>query len=160
MKSTKHFAFTTPLPPDDLLARLPLELDAYASEHRLRDGLLFKKTEDGFRIGLGQAGHSHGDWYFATMERAGDVTYIQGEIKTDPPYESDNQPKWKTVLDWIGIGFLALLCAIPILVIWLVFGVKSLIRKLRGLPRELTREEILVDFMTTRMGCTPNSPPQ
>lgn len=37
---------------------------------------------------------------------------------------------------------------------YFAFGVSALIRKFRGLPHELMREETLVGFMTNRMGCT------
>lgn len=105
MEQKNRFAFTTPYQPVDILARLPRELSIYACEHRLRNGLLFEETEDGFRIVLG-----------------------------------------------------LILFAIPLLIVILILGSSTLIRKSRGIPPQPTKEEILTGFMTTRMGCAQTFP--
>ncbi|MBQ7355564.1 MAG: hypothetical protein IJW62_08605 [Clostridia bacterium] len=150
----KHFVFTSPHQPIDILRRMPRELNAYAREHRLRDGLRFEEIEGGFRIGLERAGHSHGYWYFGSMEQRDGVTYIHGEIKVHPPHEHQPQTVRSKFTEWLLIVLILILFALPLLIIWIILSVKSLTRKRRDLPVLQTKEEILIDFMTTRMGCT------
>lgn len=63
--------------------------------------------------------------------------------------------KWEKAKDVIFTVFVALLCLIPILVIYAVQGILRLIGKLRGKPVEatLSTEEKLTHFMTEVMGC-------
>lgn len=149
-KKDKTFAFTTPLPPTDF--KLNLREAVYDSGH-----LLYEDTPNGFDLGIERGGHS-GYWYAATLTEIEDGTEMRGEIvyrslHGDGSYREATQ--WEKTKDVIFTVFVALLCLIPILVIYAVQGILRLIGKIRKKPLEITlsTEEKLTHFMTEVMGC-------
>ncbi len=150
-KKDKTFAFTTPLPSTDF--KLNLREAVYDSGH-----LLYEDTPNGFDLGIERGGHSGGYWYTATMTETEAGTEMRGEIvyrslHGDGSYREAT--KWEKAKDVIFTVFVALLCLIPILVIYAVQGILHLIGRLRGKPVEATMstEEKLTHFMTEVMGC-------
>lgn len=151
MKNKQVFAFTTSLPPTDF--KLNLREAVYDSGH-----LLYEDTPNGFDLGIERGGHSGGYWYTATLTKTEGGTEMRGEIvyrslHGDGSYREAT--KWEKAKDVIFTVFVALLCLIPILVIYAVQGILRLIGKLRGKPVEATMstEEKLTHFMTEVMGC-------
>ena len=150
-KKDKTFAFTTPLPPIDF--KLNLRDTVQNSGH-----LLYEDAPNGFDLGIERGGHSGGYWYTATMTETEAGTEMRGEIvyrslHGDGSYREAT--KWEKVKDVIFTVFVALLCLIPILVIYAVQGILRLIGKIRKKPLEITMstEEKLTRFMTEVMGC-------
>ena len=150
-KKNKTFAFTTPLPPIDF--KLNLRETVQNSGH-----LLYEDTPSGFDLGIERGGHSGGYWYTATMTETENGTEMRGEIvyrslHGDGSYREAT--KWEKAKDVIFTVFVALLCLIPILVIYAVQGILRLIGKIRKKPLEITMstEEKLTHFMTEVMGC-------
>ena len=151
-KKNRIYAFTTHLLPTDF--KLNLREAVYDSGH-----LLYEDTQNGFDLGIERGGHSGGYWYAATMTETEGGTEMRGEIvyrslRGDGSYREAT--KWEKVKDVIFTVFVALLCLIPILVIYAVQGILRLIGKLRGKPVEATMsaEEKLTHFMTEVMGCS------
>ena len=151
-KSKQVFAFTTPLPPTDF--KLNLRETVQNSGH-----LLYEETPSGFDLGIERGGHSGGYWYTATMTETEAGTEMRGEIvyrslHGDGSYREAT--KWEKAKDVIFTVFVALLCLIPILVIYAVQGILRLIGKIRKKPLEITMstEEKLTHFMTEVMGCS------
>lgn len=150
-KKDKIYIFTTPLPPADF--KQSLRDAVHDSGH-----LLYEDTQNGFDLGIGRGGHSGGYWYAAALTETEDGTEMRGEIvyrnlRGDGSYREAT--KWEKAKDVIFTVFVALLCLIPILVIYAVQGILRLIGKLRGKPVEATMstEEKLTHFMTEVMGC-------
>ena len=151
-KKNRIYAFTTHLQPADF--KLNLREAVYDSGH-----LLYEDTQNGFDLGIERGGHSGGYWYAATLTEIEDGTEMRGEIvyrslHGDGSYREST--KWEKAKDVIFTVFVALLCLIPILVIYAVQGILRLIGKLRGKPVEATMstEEKLTHFMTEVMGCS------
>lgn len=150
-KKNKTFAFTTHLPPADFKQKLREAV--YESGH-----LLYEDTQDGFDLGIERGGHSGGYWYAATLTETENGTEMRGEmvyrsLHGDGSYREAT--KWEKTKDMIFTVLVALLCLIPILIIYAVQGILRLIGKLRGKPLEITMstEEKLTHFMTEVMGC-------
>lgn len=150
-KKDKIYIFTTPLPPTDF--KQSLREAVYDSGH-----LLYEDTQNGFDLGIERGGHSGGYWYTATMTETEAGTEMRGEIvyrslHGDGSYREAT--KWEKAKDVIFTVFVALLCLIPILVIYAVQGILRLIGKIRKKPLEITlsTEEKLTRFMTEVMGC-------
>ena len=151
-KKDKIYIFTTPLPPADF--RLNLGEAVGDSGY-----LLYEDTQNGFDLGIERGGHSGGYWYTATMTETEAGTEMRGEIVYrslcgDGSYREAT--KWEKAKDVIFTVFVALLCLIPILIIYAVQGILRLIGKIRKKPLEITlsTEEKLTHFMTEVMGCS------
>lgn len=149
---TEYFAFETNTSPENLLRSLPSVFDDYWRENRL--DLRLNVMEDGkrFRIGLGRAGHSSGDWYCAHIEKVDGKTRISGKIILDPDENDLPKPVEKMPFrDWLWVAPLAslivILGAIP-------YAIWQIIRWVRRAPKPMKEEEILVDFMTNAMNCS------
>lgn len=149
---TEYFAFETNTSPENLLRSLPSVFDDYWRENHL--DLRLNVMEDGkrFRIGLGRAGHSSGDWYCARIEKVDGKTRISGKIILDPDENDLPKPAEKMPFkDWLWVAPLAslvvILGAIP-------YAIWQIIRWVRRVPKPMKEEEILVDFMTNAMNCS------
>ncbi len=145
------YAFTTSLPPADF--KQSLRETVYDSGH-----LLYEDTPSGLNLGIERGGHSGGYWYVATLTETEDGTELRGEIvyrslHGDGSYREAT--KREKIQEKFFIAIVVLLCLIPILVFYAVWGILLLIGKLRGKPVEATMstEEKLTRFMTEVMGC-------
>ena len=159
MKKQHYFSFETPLPAQKLLAQLPNALREYnAASYNPWSDLRYeipKYSNNRFRIGIERAGHSFGGyWYCATIHEAEAGSRITGNIVFNPDENDISQGSEETIWDKLQTIFFFVLLFIPIVLLWIGLGIYYLYRRIRHLPRELNKEEKLVEFMTKHLSCT------
>ena len=157
-KKPSYFAFNTPLSPQKLLTQLPEALREYnAVTDNPWSNLRYeipKGSHNRFRIGLERAGHSFGGyWYCATMEETEAGCRIAGNIVFNPDENDVGQGSEETLWDKMQVGLLRVLLLIPLILFYIGYGIYLLYRRIRNLPKDLTKEEKLVDFMTKHLAC-------
>lgn len=158
MKKPSSFVFNTSLSPQKLLSQLPEALREYnaVTDHPWSE-LRYEIPERGqnrFRIGIERAGHSNGGyWYCATMEETEAGCRITGNIVFNPDENDVSQGSEETLGDKIQAGLLCVLLLIPLILFYIGYGIYLLYRRIRNLPKELTKEEKLVDFLTKHLDC-------
>ena len=157
-KTPAHFAFETPLSAQQLSERLPEALREYNTvnydpwtdlRHEVPHG-----SQNRFRIGIERAGHSNGGyWYCATIDETEKGSRITGNVVFDPDENDISQGSEETLWDKIQFVLLVILLLIPLILFWIGYGIYNLYRRIRHLPKELTKEEKLVHFMTKYLSC-------
>ena len=150
-KKKEAFVFTSPQSPEAFKLAL-------RGAVREKGAMLYEDTEAGFDLGIERGGHSGGYWYVATLTETEDGTEMRGEIvyrsfHGDGSYREAT--KREKIQEKFFIAIVALICLIPILVFYAVWGILLFIGKLRGRPVEVTMstEEKLTHFMTEVMEC-------
>ena len=155
MKKPTYFAFETSLSAKQLLDRLPEALkeknaDNYSAWDALRSEIP-RGSNNRFRIGVERAGHSLGGyWYCATIEDAEQGSRITGNIVFNPDENDISQGPEETLWDKVQFVLLFVLLLIPIILLWIGFRIYKWIRHI---PKELSKEELLVHFMTKYLSC-------
>lgn len=154
-KTPTYFAFETPLSAQELFERLPEALREYNTanydpwtdlRHEIPPG-----SKDRFRIGIERAGHSFGGyWYCATIEEIEQGSRITGNVVFNPDENDISQGPEETLWDKIQFVLLFVLLLIPIILLWIGFRIYKWIRHI---PKELSKEELLVQFMTKYLSC-------
>ena len=150
-KKKEAFVFTSPQSPE------AFKLALREAVHE-KGAMLYEDTEAGFDLGIERGGHSGGYWYAATLIETEDGTEMRGEMvyrsfHGDGSYREAT--KWEKIQEKFFMAILVLICLIPILVFFAVWGILLLIGRIRGRPVEVTMstEEKLTRFMTEVMGC-------
>ena len=150
-KKKEAFVFTSPQSPE------AFKLALREAVHE-KGAMLYEDTEAGFDLGIERGGHSGGYWYAATLTETENGTEMRGEIvyrsfHGDGSYREAT--KWEKIQEKFFMAILVLICLIPILVFFAVWGILLLIGRIRGRPVEVTMstEEKLTRFMTEVMGC-------
>ena len=140
----KNFSFHSIASPFDFIARI--------KDEAANSNLKFEQLESGVQLELGSH-HGGRIVYMANISADEDGgSFIRGEITTLP--WNSNPGKKKTLFAKIMsvLGFVILLPFV--LVFLLCYGVYSLfVRWFRGKNSEPTHEEILLDFMLTKICC-------
>ena len=159
MKKPTYFVFETPLSMQNLFMHLPEALREYnANSYNPWSDLRYeipKCSNNRFRIGIERAGHSLGGyWYCATIQETDAGSCITGSIVFNPDENNISQGSEETIWDKLQTVFFFVLLLIPIVLIWIGLGVYYLYRRIRHPPRELNKEEKLVEFMTKHLSCT------
>ena len=158
MKKPTYFAFETPLSAKQLFDRLPEALRAYnAIDPESWSDLRWEipgKSKNRFRIGIERAGHSNGGyWYCATIEGAEHGSRITGNIVFNPDEDDIRQGAPETLWDKLQTVLLCVLLLFPLILFYIGYGIYLLYRRIRHLPKELTKEEKLMKFMTKYLSC-------
>ena len=147
MSKSKHFVFITDKTPEELISIMPTKLTEYSRE--MSESFIFKATDGGFRLNLERGGVTD-YWYCASIKPLDDgTTRIKGKIQHCP--KKKKIKKSAKFLRGVVYPFLTVVFGIPVLFINLV---EKLARYVQDLPKPLTYEEKLVQFMTERMKCT------
>ena len=150
-----YFAFETSLSAKQLFDRLPEVLREYnAIDPESLSDLRWEipcESKNRFRIGIERAGHSNGGyWYCATIEEAEHGSRITGNVVFNPDENDISQGPEETLWDKIQFVLLFVLLLIPIILFWIGFRIY---RWIRHIPKELSKEELLVHFMTRYLSC-------
>lgn len=147
MSKSKQFVFLTDQAPEELMASMPAKLTAYSRE--MSESFVLKQTEGGFRLNMERGGVTD-YWYCASVKALDNgMTRIKGRIMYKPRKKKIKKPA--KFLRGVVYPFLTVIFGIPVLFINLI---EKLTRYIQDLPRPLTYEEKLVQFMTERMKCT------
>ena len=158
MKKPTYFAFETSLSAKQLFDRLPEALREYnAIDPESWGDLRWEipiESKNRFRIGIERAGHSNGGyWYCATIEETENGSRITGNVVFNPDENDISQGPEETLWDKIQTALLFILLLLPLILFLIGYGIYILYRRIRHLPKELTKEEKLVEFMTKYLSC-------
>lgn len=154
-KTPTYFAFATSLSAKQLYDRLPEALREYnAIDPEAWRDLRWEipyESKNRFRIGIERAGHSFGGyWYCATIEEIEQGSRITGNVVFNPDENDISQGPEETLWDKIQFVLLFVLLLIPLILFWIGFQIYKWIRHI---PKELSKEELLVQFMTKYLSC-------
>ena len=154
-KTPTYFAFETSLSAKQLFDRLPEALREYnAIDPESLSDLRWEipgESKNRFRIGIERAGHSNGGyWYCATIDETEHGSRITGNVVFNPDENDISQGPEETLWDKIQFVLLFVLLLIPIILLWIGFRIYKWIRHI---PKELSKEELLVHFMTRYLSC-------
>ena len=155
MKKPTYFAFETSLSARQLFDRLPEAIkEKNANNYSAWDALRYEiphESKNRFRIGIEWAGHSNGGyWYCATIDETETGSRITGNVVFNPDENDISQGPEETLWDKIQFVLLFVLLLIPIILLWIGFRIYKWIRHI---PKELSKEELLVQFMTKYLYC-------
>jgi hypothetical protein len=155
VKKPTYFAFEASLSARQLFDRLPEALQEYnAATCNPWADLRYeipKESHNRFRIGIERAGHSFGGyWYCATIEETEQGSRITGNVAFNPDENDISQGPEETLWDKIQFVLLFVLLLIPLILLWIGFRIYKWIRHI---PKELSKEELLVHFMTKYLSC-------
>jgi hypothetical protein len=154
-KTPTYFAFETSLSAKQLFDRLPEALREYNAINPESWGDLRweipGESKNRFRIGIERAGHSNGGyWYCATIEETETGSRITGNVVFNPDENDISQGSKETLWDKIQSVLLFVLLLIPIILLQIGFRIYKWIRHI---PKELSKEGLLVHFMTKHLSC-------
>lgn len=154
-RTPSYFAFETSLSAQQLFDRLPEVLREYnAIDPESWGDLRWEipgESKNRFRIGIERAGHSNGGyWYCATIEETETGSRITGNVVFNPDENDISQGAEETLWDRIQSVLLFVLLLIPIILLQIGFRIYKWIRHI---PKELSKEELLVHFMTKYLPC-------
>lgn len=158
-KKSSYFAFQTPLSAEELFERLPeaiLEFDSlYPSVYEALRYEVPRGTKNYFRIGVERVGHSNGGhWYCATVEETNQGCRITGNIVFNPDDNGIGEDPTPTLWERIQTVFLCIILLIPLVFVWIGWAIYTIYQRIKGIPRDLKKEEKLVAFMTNHLSCT------
>ena len=91
--------------------------------------------------------------YGATIEAAEQGCRITGNVVFNPDENDISQGPEETLWDKIQTALLFILLLLPLILFLIGYGIYILYRRIRHLPKELTKEEKLVEFMTKYLSC-------
>lgn len=158
-RTPTYFAFQTPLSEKGLFDRMPEAIREFDSLHpSVYECLRYevpKGSQSRFRIGIERAGHSNGGyWYCATVEETSHGCRITGNIVFNPDENDIGEAPTSTLWEKIEFVLFFIILLIPIIFIWIGFGIYAIYKWIKHIPRDLNKEEKLVEFMTTYLSCT------
>lgn len=158
-KTPSYFTFQTPLSSKALFERMPEAIREFDSLHSsVYEALLYEVpsgTLNYFRIGVERVGHSNGGyWYCATVEETSQGCRITGNIVLNPDDNGIGEDPTPTLGETIRTAFLCIILLIPLVFILTGWGIYTIYQRIKGIPRDMKKEEKLIAFMTNHLSCT------
>lgn len=146
----KNYSFQFPGTEEDFV-RL---LSKYPNNHNIFyyfDDYIVRIENGEYKFGVDRGGHSGGYWYLPEKSEKDGLLYFNGKIQYISPYSPEKGIK--KVMNTIEEIILFIILFPLILIIKCYLFIASLIKKLKGAPKEVTTEDKLFDMMVNHLHC-------
>lgn len=115
------------------------------------DDYIVRIENDEYKFGVSRGGHSGGYWYLPEKSEKNGLLCFNGGIRYISPYLPEKGIK--KVMNTIEEIILFIILFPLKLIIKCCLFIASLIKKLKGAPKEVTTEDKLLDMMVNHLHC-------